>query len=142
MAEERETRGRPIAVDPDAISTSPADPPFVNPPPGSPLYYGFQILHDVTLEGFTFGKITDFEAEPCDCGDAFVVAPDNSRAGLVWEISENRYFEQVLAPTPDRWGVWGVSFQEPMNSREDARRNLRVILPELVEKWNEWRRAK
>jgi hypothetical protein len=41
---------------------------------------GSFILDDVTAEGFTLGKITDFEAEPCDEGDAFVIAPDGSRA--------------------------------------------------------------
>ncbi len=141
MADDREMRGRPIALDPNATSTSRTDPPFVAPPPGSPVYYGFQILHDVVVDGFTLGKITDFEAEPCAYGDAFVIAPDGSRAGLVWEIHERRYFEQILAATLDRWGVWGVSFQHPMRNREDARVNLQAILPELVKKWNEWRRA-
>ncbi len=52
-------------------------------------------LDDVVVEGFTFGKITDFDAEPCDMGDAFVIAPDGSRAGLVWEVGEKSYFRQV-----------------------------------------------
>ena len=142
MTEDGETRGRPIARDPKAISTSPTDPPFVAPPPGSPAYYGFQVLDDVTIDGFTLGKITDFEAEECHDGDAFVIAPDNSRAGLVWEVAENRYFEQVLAPEANRWGVWAVSFQHPMRNREDARRNLQAILPDLRKKWMEWRSAK
>jgi hypothetical protein len=142
MADDRETRGQPIALNPNAISTSAADPPFVSPPPGSPVYYGFQILHDVVVEGFTFGKITDFEAEACDYGDAFVVAPDDTRAGLVWEVGETPYFTQVLPPDPNRWGVWGVCFQYPMRSREDARRNLQAILPDLVEKWKNWKQAK
>ena len=28
--------------------------------------------------------------EPCETGDAFVVAPDGSRAGLVWEVGAAR----------------------------------------------------
>ena len=40
------------------------------------MYHGFQILSDVVVEGFTFRKISDFDAEPCTEGDAFVVAPD------------------------------------------------------------------
>ena len=75
MTKNGKMRGQPLAVDPKATSTCPTDPPFVAPLPGSPDYYGFQVLHDVTVEGFTFGKITDFEAEPCDYGDAFVIAP-------------------------------------------------------------------
>jgi hypothetical protein len=50
------------------------------------------------VEGFTFGKISDFEAEACTEVDAFVVAPDNSRAGLVWEVSGNLYFQVSKKP--------------------------------------------
>lgn len=87
-----------------------------------------------------FGKITDFEAEPCDYGDAIVVAPDDSRAGLVWEVSDKRYFQEILAPEPDRWGVWGVSFTRPMTDHDNARKNLESILPELKKRWEAWRR--
>jgi hypothetical protein len=80
-------QGKPVAIDPNAISASPTEPAFVAPPKGAPVYHGFVVLKDVSAEGFTFGAITDFEAEPCDAGDAFVVAPDGSRAGLVWEVS-------------------------------------------------------
>jgi len=142
MTKDGEIRGQPIAMDPKAISTSPTNPPFVAPPPESPAYYGFQVLNDVTIDGFTLGKIPDFEAEHCDYGDAFVIAPDDSRAGLVWEVVETRYFKQVLTPEPSRWGVWAVSFQHDMRNHEDAMRNLKAILPELREKWIEWCNAK
>ena len=36
-------------------------------------------LEDVSVEGFTFGAITDFDAVPCDARDAFIVAPGGSR---------------------------------------------------------------
>jgi len=42
----------------------------------------------VAVDGVTLGKITDWEAESCETKDAFVIAPDGSRAGLVWEISD------------------------------------------------------
>ena len=69
-----------------------------------------------------------------------MVAPDDSRAGLVWEISDSRYFTEVCPIEDRRWGVWAVSFQLPMSDRENARRNLESILPMLKQKWDEWRK--
>lgn len=132
-------RGRPIAVDPKATSASASEPAFIARPAGEPVYYVFQVLDDVVVQGFTLGKITDFEAEPCQEGDAFVVGPDNSRAGLVWEVTDSVSVSQISPPEVDRWGVWAVSFPYPMNSRENARRNLEIIIPALKQKWNEWR---
>lgn len=104
----------PLAIDPKSPSASSIEPAFIARPEGEPVYHGFKVLSNVVVEGFTLGKITDFEVESTDTGDAFVVAPDNSRAGLVWEVSSNSYFEEVLGMTPDRWGVWAVSFPHPM----------------------------
>ena len=134
--------GRPLSLDPLAKSDSQAEPAFIARPAGSPVYHGFAVLPDVAVAGFTFGKITDFEMETCNEGDAFVVAPDNSRAGLVWEISDKSYFHEICAPEAERWGVWGVSFPNTMTSRENARKNLESILPELKKCWAAWRRAK
>jgi hypothetical protein len=103
------------------------------------VYYGFVVLDDVAVDGFTLGMITDFEAEPCDEGDAFVIAPDGGRAGLVWEVCDPSYFREVMPIEAGRWGVWGVGFRLPMNSRENARRNLESILPELKLRWAEWK---
>ncbi len=133
-------KGRPLAIDPNAVSAYPAEPAFVAPPKGSPVYYGFPVLEDVAVDGFTLGAITDFEAEACCEGDAFVVAPDGSRAGLVWEVTEPRYFQGVVPPEEGRWGVWGVSFQLPMTSRKNARMNLASILPDLKGRWMEWKK--
>lgn len=132
--------GRQIAVDAFAESASPTEPAFIAPPKGAPPYHGFQILSDVVVEGFTLGKITDFESEKCDEGDSFVIAPDNSRCGLVWEVSDKSYFEEVCPIESVRWGVWGVSFPNPMTNRENARKNLESILTQLQQRWEEWRR--
>ena len=78
-----------------------------------PIDHGFQILSDVVVEGFTFGKISDFDAEPCAEGDAFVVAPDNSRAGLVWEVSGNSYFREVCPADSNRWAFGPFPFLIP-----------------------------
>src|ERR1022692_614093 len=84
--------GRPLAIDHNAESASPTEPAFVARPEGAPVYHGFVVLDDVTVDGFTLGKITDWEAEPCETGDAFVIAPDGSRAGFVWEVCDQPYF--------------------------------------------------
>jgi hypothetical protein len=133
-------KGRPLAIDPKAKSASPSAPAFVAPPDGAPVYYGFPVLQDVSIEDFTFGAITDFEAEPCDQGDAFVIAPDGARAGLVWEVSTRRYIEAVLPFERGRWGVWAISFPYPMKNRDSARQNLAVVLPELRGRWEDWKR--
>jgi hypothetical protein len=114
-------KGRPLAIDATARSASPTEPAFIARPDGAPAYYGFVVLDDVTAEGFTLGKITDWEAEPCEAGDAFVIAPDGGRAGLVWEASDKPYFQEIMPGEASRWGVWGVGFRLPMNSRENAR---------------------
>ena len=132
-------KGRPLAIDATARSASPTEPAFIARPDGVPVYYGFVVLDDVNVDGFTLGKITDWEAEPCETGDAFVIAPDGSRAGLVWEICDPPYYQEVSPIETGRWGVWGVGFRLPMNSRGNARRNLESILPELKLRWAEWK---
>ena len=79
MPEDRQPKGRPLAIDPGAPSASATQPAFVARPKGAPVYHGFVVLEDVNVDGFTLGAITDFEAEPTDTGDAFVIAPDGSR---------------------------------------------------------------
>ncbi len=83
--------------------------------------------------------ITDWDTHPSSEGDAFVVAPDGSRAGLVWEIGGQTAVESISAPEPGRWGVWAVTFTVPMRTREDARRNLAAIVPLLRPYWERWR---
>jgi hypothetical protein len=75
MSKDEEPKGKPVAIDSNAISASPTEPAFVAPPNGAPVYHGFVVLEDVSVEGFTFGAITDFEAEACDAGEASHSAP-------------------------------------------------------------------
>jgi hypothetical protein len=75
---------------------------------------------------------------------AMKATPSSSRpttAGLVWEVSDKPYFQEISAPEAERWGVWGVSFPNAMTSRENVRKNLESILPELKKRWEEWRRV-
>jgi hypothetical protein len=130
---------RPLAVDQEAMSAKFGLPAFAARPAGTPVYYGFQVLSDVTVQGFTLGKITDFEAEPADSGDAFVIAPDNSRCGIVWHVSSEPTFTQVMPHENERWGVWAVNFPYSMTSRDNARKNLEHVLLRLQEEWIRWR---
>ncbi|HKY17180.1 MAG TPA: hypothetical protein VJM33_19795 [Microthrixaceae bacterium] len=115
-------------------------PAFIARPEGSPVYYGFAIIESSEVDGFRFGMITDFVAEPDTCGDAFVVAPDDSRAGLVWESEvDEPYFGEVLPPTENRWGVWAVGTRLPMRTEDDATALLASLLPELRPRWEQWK---
>jgi hypothetical protein len=141
VSEETVDSGRPLAVDGCAKSANPGLPAFLARPDGAPVYHGFRVLSDVAVDGFSFGVISDFEAQESNEGDAFVVAPDNSRAGLVWEISDQQVFTEVCPMTAHRWGVWEASFPFGMTSRENARMNLEAILPKLKPKWEQWRQG-
>jgi hypothetical protein len=135
--------GRPLAVDRQADSAEAGVPAFVARPPDAPVYHGFRIIEGLTVRGFQLGMITDFLAAPDTAGDAFVVAPDGSRAGLVWESEVTEpYFQQLLPPEDDRWGVWAVGVTQPLRSVEDAREFLVTLLPELTVRWELWRRAR
>jgi hypothetical protein len=138
--QETSLKGHPLTFDPEAASADPGLPGFLARPEGTPVYYGFRILADVAVDGFQFGTISDFEAEEDPtAGDAFVVAPDASRAGLVWERASEPYVREIFPLEPDRWGVWAVGFPYPMRTRWDARRNLEAVLPLLKEQWERWR---
>ena len=133
-----EPKGRPLRLDPDVVSAAGGEPAFAARPKDAPAYHGFPVLEDVLVDGFQLGMIDDWEAEPLDYGDAFVVAPDGSRAGLDWEVHPERDIQRVLGFEPDRWGVWYVRFPREMRTREDARSNLAYVLPDLRPKWEEW----
>lgn len=95
--------GRLLAIDPEAQSAEHGLPAFLSRPAGAPVYHGFPVLDDVEAEGFRFGMITNFEAEPeGSWGDAFIVAPDGSRAGIVWNVADDDRFKQAYAMTKDR----------------------------------------
>jgi len=141
-----EPQGRQIQIDKSAGSADPSLPAFLARPEGALVYHGFPILDDVEVEGFKLGMIAGFGGEWSSDdgmdGDAFVVAPDNSRCGLVWDVGGSPPFEEVCAPEANRWGVWGVSFEWPMTNRENARRNLGAVLPELKVRWSAWKESR
>lgn len=130
---------RRLAFDPDADSASRELPGFLARPEGTPPYHGFPLLEEVEVDGFRLGMVTDFLAETYQAGDAFIEAPDGSRAGLVWEANVDPYFDQVLAPDERRWGVWSVGLPLPLTTLEQARNYLAELVPELRARWEAWR---
>jgi hypothetical protein len=133
--------GLPVAFDGGAASADPTLPGFLSPPEGAPVYHGFVILDGVAVDGFRFGIISGFCDPPSLGGDAFVIAPDDSRAGLVWEASAEPFVREISPFEDRRWGVWAVGFPHPMRGPEDAQRNLAAVLPVLKEEWQRWRRG-
>jgi hypothetical protein len=125
--------GQLAREDPSAVAATPGLPAFIAPPAGAPAYYGFPLLPESEKDGFVFGVITKSRtAAPASWGDAYVVAPDGTRAGIVWVI-KGPVTEVVLPPEPGRWGVYQFVFEHPVTSDADLIRNLHAILPRLKE---------
>ena len=137
----RSAHGRPLATDDQAESTDPSLPAFLARPPGAPVYHGFPVIDGAEVGGFRLGMITDFLSEHATEGDAYVIAPDGSRAGLVWQSECAPYFEEIIAPEQGRWGVWAVGLALPMTTSDEARDYLAALLPELRPRWESWRDA-
>lgn len=133
--------GRPLATDAQAESTDPSLPAFLARPPGAPVYHGFPVIDGAEADGFRLGMITDFLSEPATEGDAYVIAPDGSRAGLVWQSGCAPYFEEIIPPEESRWGVWAVGLALPMTTSDEARDYLAALLPQLRPRWESWRNA-
>jgi hypothetical protein len=125
--------GQVAREDPDAVSAIPGLPAFIARPKGAPAYYGFPLLPDSEKDGFVFGVITRSRTdEPASWGDAYVVGPDGTRAGIVWRM-KGPVTEVVFPPEPGRWGVYQFLFEHPVLSDADLIRNLHAILPRLKE---------
>ncbi len=126
-------KGRRVTTDPDAPSSDPSLPAFIARPAGSPVYHGFVVVPETCTDGWCLGSITEFEdPEGCTGGDAFVIAPDGSRAGLVWEVGSEP-LQEIIAPDPQRWGVYAIWFPSPTRTVEDMVNNFRFVLPQLKE---------
>lgn len=94
-------------------------------------YQNFPVIEETETRGWRFGAITALDdAEGCDYGDGFVVAPDGSRAGLVWETGDFPVRE-ILPPDDMRWGVYSVPFPRTVRTKGDLTECFRAILPEL-----------
>jgi hypothetical protein len=129
----------PLAADAAAASMNARLPAYLARPDGLPIYHGFPILESVQVDGFTLGLISDSVTTAATWGDAFVVAPDRRRAGLVWEVGVQPYFETLLAADANRWGVFGVGTARAPTSLDDAKLFLNELLPSLRSEWERTR---
>ena len=91
-------------------------------------YEQFALVDEATTDGWRFGTITSFIGQVW--GDAFVEAPDGSRAGIVW-VSNAAPFTTLVTPDENRWGVYQVPFTVPMVETKDLVLNFRAVLPQL-----------
>jgi hypothetical protein len=126
-----EPKSKPLVLDPGAKSASDKLPAFLARPADAPVYHGFPVIAESATDGWYLGTITDF-ADPngCDYGDAYVVAPDGSRAGLVWQVGKGAT-EQICPPEEGRWGVYAIWFANAIRTTEDFVAAFRRVLPEL-----------
>ena len=122
------TKPRTLTLDSAAKSTDSSKPAFLAKPAGSPVYHGFVVVPETFIDGWVLGEITPFLGE--ENGDGFVVAPDGSQAGLVWEVGEGD-FTEIMPATSERWGVYAVWLPHAMKTAEDLIANFRVVLPVL-----------
>lgn len=82
--------------------------------------------------------ITELDGpEGNDGGDAFVVAPDDGRAGIVWPTGLAE-MEVVLAPDDGRWGVYGVPISRPVRTPAERMAELAAWLPALRRRHAAW----
>jgi hypothetical protein len=133
-------QGVSLRLDPEAESADPTLPAFLARPQSTPVYHGFAVLEESrTADGWCFGSISDFDCpEGRNWGDAFIVAPDGSRAGIVWEVGAPG-IERIMLPDGDRWGVYQIEFERAVHNRQELVELLLAWLPELRRLYHEWR---
>lgn len=120
-------------IDESAASIDPCLPAFIARPKDAPAYYGFPLLDGSECDGFVFGVITSPAGDqPVSWGDAYVVAPNGSRAGLIWRAGYGEP-KVVCAPDEGRWGVYCFSFSNPIQSKADLVACLHEVLPQIKE---------
>jgi hypothetical protein len=95
------------------------------------IRHGYPVIAASECEGWFFGAMTQFlESAPDTSGDGFVVAPDGSRADLLWQIGVGECTE-ILPADESRWGVYSVWFPKPINTLDDLIFGFRFLLPDL-----------
>lgn len=132
---DEQLKGKSILIDENAVSTDPSVPAFIARPKGSKPYYGFPLIEDLRIDGFCYGAITDFlepdTEEGCTNGDGFVEAPDGSRAGIYWEVSDDSVYSVMIEPEDERWGVYYFPIRKPIQTLDDMKNAFEQMLPVL-----------
>jgi hypothetical protein len=133
--------GKRLLYDPNAPSTDPDLPGLIACPADAPVYHGFPVVPETATGGWVYGAITSFQGiEPQTEGDGYVIAPDGSRAGIVWATDTSDFYE-IAPPNEERWGVYGLRFPRPVTSLDDLVFNFRTVLPKLKERFAELRKT-
>lgn len=123
-----------MRLDETAESANSELPAFLARPEGAPVYHGFPLVEETRTDGWCYGAITEFEdPDGCESGDGFVIAPDGSRAGIVWEVGEQE-MQEIMPPEQGRWGVYAVWFPRATRTVKDIVFNFRHALPALKSK--------
>lgn len=91
-------------------------------------YAQFNIVDEALIDGWRLAMIMGYVDQTW--GDAFVQAPDGTRAGVVW-VLESDDFKTLQLPDGERWGVYQVPFKKRMANRHDVADNFRDVLPKL-----------
>jgi hypothetical protein len=136
VADTPEPEGLPLAVDATAASADPNLPAFLARPDDAPVYHGFEIVDGLEVIAWRLGLIS--ARGKSAYGDAFLVSPDDARAGLVWEVGTDPVVHTVAEPEPTRWGVWALELPRPMDTDDDLRRNLEHLVRVLAPRWQDW----
>jgi len=124
-------QGRPLRLDPTAVSADLSLPAFLAPPRGAPVYHGFPLIEETRTHGWVYGAITEVpDPEDGTEGDAYVVAPDGARAGLVWSVGAHAT-RRSRGLERRRWGVFEIAFPRPVRTLPDLVFCFRHVLPEL-----------
>ena len=124
-------RSNPLRLDDAAESADSSLPAFLARPKDAPVYYGFPVVPESETDGWFYGAITEFvDPAGCDGGDGYVLAPDGSRAGLVWEVGSAEA-QEISPPEEGRWGVYQVWVPQPVRTIEDLVAGFRAVLPQL-----------
>jgi hypothetical protein len=99
-------------------------------------------LSGIECDGFKLGMITDFTVESDVVeGDLFIVAPDGSRAGIVWCTGPIKRYGEIEPPNPRRWGVWQFELERPLRTIDDAQWALNEMVPVLQPYWELWAKS-
>lgn len=132
--------GMPLRFDSEAESAEASLPAFLARPEGSPVYHGFPLLEQsMSDDGWCFGTISEPNCpKGRDWGDAFVVAPDDSRAGIIWQVGDS-VLEVVIEPEDNRWGVYQVGVTHQIHNEHELMAQIQSWLPELRRLHRAWR---
>lgn len=96
-------------------------------------YQRFALVEETSTDGWRLGTITGFVDQ--SWGDAFVEAPDGSRAGLVWVLDSSE-FKMLQSADEKCWGVYQVAFPNRMADIGSLVENFRAVLPKLREAYD------